>query len=122
MDREALLRKVDSDEGLTVEEIIEYRKIAKPVHHVYGKYGTLAKQYLEQHAVGKYWALGGELPNYLHGIDKAADELSETMYRKLSATEKYKRTGNYIEDVRRITEMQRLIEEEILAELVHVNG
>lgn len=121
MDREELLRKADNDEGLTVEEIIEYRKIVKPVHHVYGKYGTLAKQYLEQHAVGKYWALGGDLPKYLHGIDKAADTLYETMYNKLSATYRYKRTGNYIEDVRRITEMQRLIEEEILTELVYVN-
>lgn len=121
MDREALLRKVDNDEGLTVEEIIEYRKIVKPIPHVYGKYGTLAKQYLEEHAVGKYWALGGELSTYLHGIDRAADELSETIYKKLSATEKYKCTGNYIEDVRRIIEMQRLIEEEILTELVYVN-
>ena len=42
MDREALLRKVDNDEGLTVEEIIEYQKIVKPMRHVYGKYGTLA--------------------------------------------------------------------------------
>jgi hypothetical protein len=121
MDRQALLRKVDNDEGLTVEEIIEYQKIVKPVPHVYGKYGTLAKQYLEEHAVGKYWALGGELPNYLHGIDKAADELSETMRKKLSATDKYKRTGNYMEDVRRMNEIQRLIEEEILTELVYVN-
>jgi hypothetical protein len=32
MDRQALLRKVDNDKGLTVEEIIEY------------------------HAVGKHWA------------------------------------------------------------------
>lgn len=120
MDREALLRKVDNDEGLTVEEISEYRKIAKLVHHVYGKYGTLAKQYLEEHAVGKYWAFGGELSNYLHGIDKAADELYETMRKKLSATQKYERTGNYMEDVRRINAMQRLIEEEILTELVYV--
>ena len=87
MDREELLRKADSDEGLTVEEIIEYRKIAKPVHHVYGKYGTLAKQYLEQHAVGKYWALGGDLPEYLHGIDKAATRSTKRctrsyLYRK----------------------------------------
>lgn len=121
MDREELLRKVDNDEGLTVEEIIEYRKIVKLVPHVYGKYGTLAKQYLEEHAVGKYWALGGDLPQYLHGIDRAADTLYETMYNKLSATEQYKRTENYIEDVRRITEMQRLIKEEILTELVYVN-
>lgn len=35
MDREELLRKVDNDEGLTVEEIIEYRKMVKPVPHIY---------------------------------------------------------------------------------------
>ncbi len=121
MDREKLLRKVDNDEGPTVEEVIEYEKIVKPVSHVYGKYGTLAKQYLEEHAVGEYWALGGDLTQYLHGIDTAADTLYEIMYRKLSLAEKYKRTGNYIEDVRRITEMQRLIEEEILTELVYVD-
>lgn len=121
MNREALLGKADNNEGLTVEEIIEYRKIVKPIPHIYGKYGTLAKQHLEEHAVGKYWALGGELPNYLHGIDKTADKLYETIREKLSATEKYKRTGNYMEDVRRITEMQCLIEEEILTELVYVN-
>lgn len=121
MNTAALLRKVENDEGLTVEEIIEYRKIVKPVPHVFGKYGTLAKKYFEEHAVGKYWALGRDLVDYLHGIDKAADELYETMYRKLSAMEKYKRTGNYIEDVRRISEMQRLIEEEILTELVYVD-
>lgn len=121
MDREALLRKANNDEGLTVEEIIEYRKIVKPVHHVYGKYGTLAKQYLEEHAVGKYWTLGKDLADYLHGIDRAADTLYETMYRKLSSAEKYKRTGNYIEDVRRISAIQRLIEEEILTELVYVD-
>lgn len=121
MDRQVLLRKVENDEGLTVKEIKEYQRIVKPVPHVYGKYGTLAKIYLQEHAVGKYWALGGDLPAYLHGIDKAADELYDTMYKKLSATEQYKRTGNYIEDVRRITEMQHLIEEEILTELVFVD-
>ena len=45
----------------------------------------------------------------------------EAMYTKLSEDERYKRTGDFMEDYRRQTEIQRLIEEEILAELVYVN-
>ena len=41
------------------------------------------------------------------------------MYDKLSKDEKYKQTGNYLEDVRRIKEMQDRIEEEILNEIVY---
>lgn len=61
------------------------------------------------------------LPEYLHGIDRQADELYESMYAKLSQDERYKRTGNFMEDYRRQTEIQRLIEEEILSELVYVD-
>ena len=88
---------------------------------VYGKYGTLAKMYLEEHEPARAWALGKNLPEYLHGIDRQADELYETMYAKLSQDERYKRTGNFMEDYRRQTEIQRLIEEEILSELVYVD-
>ena len=55
------------------------------------------------------------------GIDRQADELYETMYAKLSNDERYKRTGSFMEDYRRQTEIQRLIEEEILFELVYVD-
>ena len=48
-------------------------------------------------------------------------ESNETMYAKLSQDERYKRTGNFMEDYRRQTEIQRLIEEEILSELVYVD-
>ena len=34
---------------------------------------------------------------------------------------RYKRTGDFMEDYRRQTEIQRLIEEEILSELVYVD-
>ena len=88
---------------------------------VYGKYGTLAKMYLEEHEPARAWALGKNLPEYLHGIDRQAGELYETMYAKLSNDERYKRTGNFMEDYRRQTEIQRLIEEEILSELVYVD-
>lgn len=86
---------------------------------VYGKYGTFAKKYLEEHAVGKLWAIEN-LPEYLHGIDRQADELYETMYKKLNEDERYKRTGDFMEDYRRQTAIQKLIEEEILNELVYV--
>ena len=87
---------------------------------VYGKYGTLAKKYLEEHAVGKLWTIEN-LPEYLHGIDRQADELYETMFAKLSQDERYKRTGEFMEDYRRQTAIQKLIEEEILNELVYVS-
>ena len=102
--------------GLTVEEIIEYQKTIKPVKHVYGKYGTLAK-----HATAKYWSLVGDLPEYLHGIDRQAAELYETMYKALSQNEQYKKTGDFIKDLQRETEIQHIIEEEILHELVYVD-
>ena len=88
---------------------------------VYGKYGTLAKKYLEEHNPVKYWALGKELPEYLHGVDKEAEDLYDTMYEKLSRKEEYKRTGKYLEDVRRINAMKQMIEEEILNEIVFVD-
>ena len=36
------LERKSETEGLTVEEVMEYQKLVKSVHHVYGKYGTLA--------------------------------------------------------------------------------
>ena len=87
MNKRELLKKVKANEGLTVEEIIEYQKIVKPVKHVYGKYGNLALEYLKEHNVGKYWALAGSLPEYLHNVDKQADRLYMTMYNKLSKSD-----------------------------------
>lgn len=89
-------------------------------NQVYGKYGTLAKRYLEEHAVGKLWAIEN-LPEYLHGVDRLAGELYETMFARLSQDKRYKRTGEFMEDYRRQTTIQRLIEEEILNELVYVS-
>lgn len=115
MNKDEILMKAQNGEGLTVEEIKVYQSIVKQVKQVYGKYGTLAKIYLQEHNVGKYWALGGDLPDYLHGIDRQAEELYSVMYDKLSKDEKYKRTNNCLEDVRRIKEKQ----EEILNEIVY---
>lgn len=120
MTLEELERKSET-EGLTVEEVIEYQKLVKPVQHVYGKYGALAKHYLEEYNFGKLLSLAGHLPEYLHGVDKAANDLYDVMYEKLSKNERFKRTVNYLEDVRRRDEIHRLIKEEILNEIVYVD-
>ena len=117
MNVEAVIKKAESDEGLTVKEIKVYQKAVKPVKHVYGKYGTLAKRYLEDK--GLDWTIAN-LPEYLHGVDKAADELYETMYEKFSKEERFKKSADFLENMKRETEMQRLIEEEILNEIVYV--
>ena len=119
MNKDEVLRKADAGEGLMVEEVKLYQSIVKPVKHVYGKYGTLAKKYLEEHNPARYWALEN-VPEYLHGIDKAADDMWDVMYEKLSCDPRYKRTGNYLEDVRRENAIKQLIEEEILNEIVYV--
>ena len=119
MNKDEVLRKAEAGEGLTVEEVKLYQSIVKPVKHVYGKYGTLAKKYLEEHNPAKYWTIEN-LPEYLHGIDKAADEMWDVMYEKLSRDPRYKRTGNYLEDVRRENAIKQFIEEEILNEIVYV--
>ena len=105
---------------MTKEEIKIYRAEVKPQKHLYGKYGSLAKKYLEEHNVGKFWAIEN-LPEYLYNIDRQADELYESMYAKLSKDERYKRTGNFLEDYRRQTEIQQIIESEILSKLVYVD-
>ena len=121
MNKRELLKKVKANEGLTVEEIIEYQKIVKLEKHVYGKYGNLALEYLKEHNVGKYWALAGSLPEYLHNVDKQADRLYMKMYNELSKSERFKKTGDFIKDLQMETEKQKLIEEEILNELVYVD-
>lgn len=117
MNVEAIIKKAESDEGLTVKEIKVYQKAVKPVKHVYGKYGTLAKRYLEDK--GLDWTIAN-LPEYLHGVDKAADEIYETMYEKFSKEERFKRSADFMENLKRETEMRQLIEEEILNEIVYV--
>ena len=117
MNVEAVIKKAESDEGLTVKEIKVYQKAVKPVKHVYGKYGTLAKRYLEDK--GLDWTIAN-LPEYLHGVDRAAEELYETMYEKFSKEERFKKSADFMENLKRETEMQRLIEEEILNEIVYV--
>ena len=113
MNKAKIILKVEAGEGLTVAEIKVYQKAVKPERHVYGKYGTLAKRYLEDKGID--WTIVN-LPEYLHGVDKAADEL----YEKFSKEERFKKSADFMENLKRETEMQRLIEEEILNEIVYV--
>lgn len=117
MNKAKVMLKAEAGEGLTVAEIKVYQKTVKPQKHVYGKYGTLAKQYLEDKGID--WTIVN-LPEYLHGVDKAADKMYETMYEKFSKEERFKKSDNFMENLKRETEMKRLIEEEILNEIVYV--
>ena len=111
-----LLAKVEADEGLTVEEVKRYYQITKPQKQVYGKYGTLKRKYLED--IGLDWTITN-LPEYLHGVDKQAEDMYNVLYAKLSKSDQFKRTGNFMEDYRRLTALQHAIEEEILNELIY---
>lgn len=111
-----LLAKAEANEGLTVNEIKRYKKLVKPQKHVYGKYGTLKRKYLEDK--GLDWTIEN-LPEYLHGVDKQAEDMHNVLYAKLSSSPLYKRTGNFMEDYRRLTALQHAIEEEILNELIY---
>ena len=116
-DQEQVVLKAERGEGLTVEEVIIYQAAVKPVKHVYGKYGTLKKKYLEEQGID--WTIA-DLPTYLHGVDEQAKELQETMQARLEKDKRFQRTGDFMEDYRRLTEMQKIIEEEILNEIVYV--
>lgn len=65
-----VMAKADRGIGLTVNEIKVYQANFRPIHHVYGKYGTLAKQYLDDK--GTLWTIQ-DIPALLHGIDSAAE-------------------------------------------------
>ena len=60
---------------------------------------------------GLDWTIAN-LTEYLHGVDIAADELNETMYEKFSKEERFKKSADFMENLKRKTEMQRLIDEE----------
>ena len=120
MNDKELIAKADRDEPLTIEEVKRYQELVKPQEHIYGKYGKLTKIYLEEHNPAKYWGILN-LPKYLHGIDRQAEEMDEILREKLSKSPQYKRTGDFIEDYRRLTAMNKAIEEEILNEIVYVD-
>lgn len=103
--------------GLTVEEVIEYQRTHPRKKQVYGKWGNLKYQYLKD--IGVDWTIV-DLPTLLHATDKAANKLYDVMYEKLSKQERFQRTGDYIKDLQLENEKKRLIEEEILNEIIYV--
>ena len=111
-----LLAKAETNEGLTVDEIKRYQQLIKPQKHVYGKYGTLKRKRLEDKGID--WTIA-DLPSYLHGVDKQAEDMYNVLYEKLSTSPLYKRTGEFMEDYRRLTTLQHAIEEEVLSELIY---
>lgn len=111
-----LLAKVEADEGLTVDEIKRYQKLVKPQKHVYGKWGTLKRKYLKDKGID--WTIEN-LPVYLHGVDRQAEDMYNILNAKLSQNPLYKPTGEFMEDYRRLTALQHAIEEEILSELIY---
>lgn len=76
-----LLEKVTEGKDLTVDEIKRYHQLVQPQKHVYGKYGTLKRKYLEDK--GLDWTIA-DLPAYLHGVDKQAEDMYNVLYAKLS--------------------------------------
>ena len=111
-----LLAKAETNEGLTVDEIKRYQQLIKPQKHVYGKYGTIKRKYLEDK--GLDWTIA-DLSSYLHGVDKQAEDMYNVLYAKLSLSPLYKRTGDFMEDYRRLIALQHAIEEEILSEIIY---
>ena len=88
-----LLAKAEAGEGLTVDEIKRYQKLVKPQKHVYGKWGTLKRKYLDDRGID--WTISN-LPEYLHGADRQAEDMYNVLYAKLSQNPLYKRTGEFI--------------------------
>lgn len=111
-----LLAKAEANEGLTVDEIKRYQELVKPQQHVYGKWGTLKRKYLEDKGID--WTIEN-LPEYLHGVDRQAKDMYNVLYAKLYQNPLYKRTGEFMEDYRRLTALQHAIEEEILQEIIY---
>ncbi len=111
-----LLAKAEAGEGLTLDEIKRYQKLVKPQKHVYGKWGTFKRKYLEDKGID--WTIEN-LPEYLHGVDRQAEDMHNVLYAKLSQKPLYKRTGEFMEDYRRLAALQHAIEEEILSELIY---
>ena len=119
MNKTKLLERVAKNEELTIKEVREYQKYVKPEKQVYGKYGSLARIHIEEHKPEMLIVLAGQLPEYLHGIDRQAADLYDTMYAKLSKSERFKKTGDFIKDLQIETEIKGIIETEILNELVY---
>ncbi len=122
MNKAEVLRKYNNAEPLTVSEIKLCQRLVKRIEHTYGKFGNLAKAYIEEHKTGLYWCLlaSGEYPKYLYNIDKQADELYLQVREKLLGLPQYKKSEDFMENLRIETEIKQRIEEEILNELIYI--
>lgn len=107
------------EKGLTVKEIKQYQKEHPQKVEVYGKYGMLAKAYLEENDPARYWTLGEELPKYLHQIDEKAEEMFEELYLEFSKKEEYQKTGDFQKDLIREQEKKNRIENIIIKNLIY---
>ena len=117
MNKLKILEKAEMNQALTERDVKLYESMVKPKTQLYGKYATLRLMFLQEK--GADWVIA-DLPEYLKGIDRQATELYERLYVKLSASERFKKTGEYIKDVQIEAEKQRFIEEEIYNEIIYV--
>lgn len=90
---------------------------------VYGKYGIMRKQFLNEHRSTKYQylVLTGKLTEYLNQVDKEAREkvemLVEQMAERWGVTEKLK-MRDQMEWVRRMNNIKNVAEEVVLKKLL----
>lgn len=88
----------------------------------WGKYATLALNYLKDHKKATYTQLlvAEELNNYLTKVDKNASAMAKTLNEKLDKIEQYKKTDNFLRNYQIEEEKRQIIDNAILTELVYV--
>ena len=84
MNKQRILQKAEANEEMTVAEIRVYQKMVKPQKHVYGKYGSMAKQYLEEHNTGtdKDISICQQVLNNISTYDREAGNLLQSLICK----------------------------------------
>ena len=98
--------------------------IIKEEETTYGKYGILRKNYLKEHKSGyyQYLILTGKLTEHMNQIDKEAVEQVEILVKQMAerygVTEEM-REENWMEWVRRMSEIKKVVEERTLLEMIY---
>lgn len=98
--------------------------IIKEKEATYGKYGIMRKNYLKEHKLGyyQYLILTGKLTEHLNQIDKEAGEQVEILVKQMAerygVTEEM-REENWMEWVRRMSEIKKVVEERTLLEMIY---
>lgn len=120
---EEIIRKYKNGEDITVEEYERYMRLGIPEEESepLGMYGKILDKLIEEHCWIKSVVMGADYYDFLLSIDKRANELYDVMDEKLSKDERFKMTGNYLEDVRRLQAKKDLIHEEIMNEVIYPN-